>query len=71
MKPRLERVTPEFVARMQRERYRAWRSQVEQFAVAVGLRPLLAHLGDDVWEDYFVANEDAIGAVVEELQRME
>jgi len=71
MKPRLETVTPYFVARMQRERYRAWRSQVEQFAVSVGLRPLLAHLGDDVWEEYFAANEDAIGAVVGELQRID
>lgn len=71
VKVRLETVTPEFVARMRRERYCAWRSRVEQFAVAVGLRPLLAHLDDDVWEEYFAANEDAIGAVVEELQRID
>jgi hypothetical protein len=71
MKTRLETVTPEFVARMRRERYRSWRANVEQFAVAVGLRPLLAHLDDEVWEEYFTANEDAIGAVVEELQRID
>jgi hypothetical protein len=71
MKPRLEAVTPEFVARMQRERFRAWRGNVEQFLVAVGARPLLAHLPDRVWHRYFAANEDAIGAVVEELQRID
>lgn len=71
VKVRLETVTPEFVARMRRARYVAWRANVEQFAVSVGLRPLLAHLGDDVWEEYFAANEDAVGAVVEELQRID
>jgi hypothetical protein len=71
VKVKLETVTPDFVARMQRARYVAWRANVEQFAVAVGLRPLLAHLGDEVWEEYFAANEDAIGAVVGELQRID
>lgn len=71
VKPRLEAVTPEFVARMQRERFRAWRGNVEQFLVAAGVRPLLAHVGDEVWAQYFAANEDAIGAVVGELQRID
>jgi hypothetical protein len=71
MKVRLEAVTPQFVERMHRARYLAWRASVEQFAVSVGLRPLLTHLDDDVWEQYFAANEDAIGAVVGELQRID
>lgn len=49
-------------------RYREWRGRVEEFKTAAGARPVLINVPEEVWLGRFAANDDAISAVVEQLE---
>lgn len=53
---------------VQRERYRAWRHQVEKFQTVAGARATLVHVPEEVWRARFAANDWAFDAVVEQME---
>lgn len=66
---------PAFAAKartqVQRERYRLWRGQVERFQAAFGARQTLVHVPEEVWRGQFAANDDAVSAVVTQLEKFD
>lgn len=63
--------TPLFVRRQRDAAYMRWRALVEQIITATGVRPQLLHLPEGVWVQHFAVNEEAAGAVVAELGRVD
>lgn len=54
-------------ANVQRERYRAWRRQVENFRTATGARFTLVDVPEEVWRAGFSAEADPCSVVVDQL----
>lgn len=54
-------------ANVQRERYRAWRHQVEGMKTAAGARQVLVHVPEEVWRAGFCGADAAESAVVDQL----
>lgn len=51
--------------------YLLWRRRVERFKRSTGAHPLLDHIPDESWRAYYGAQEGAVDAVINELQRVD